>query len=38
MAERRPLYLKLVWFAGLWLMGVLALSAVAFAIKLVLGI
>lgn len=29
---------KLVWFVGLWLAGVAALSAVAFAIRLALGL
>jgi hypothetical protein len=28
---------RLMWFAGLWLAGVLAVASVGFAIKLVIG-
>lgn len=28
---------KLLWFAGLWLAGVLVVASVGFAIKLVIG-
>lgn len=31
--ERRPLHLRLAWFAGLWLAGVLTLFAVASLIR-----
>jgi hypothetical protein len=33
---RQPLRDRLLWFAGIWLASVLALSVVAYAIKLVI--
>jgi hypothetical protein len=33
---RQPLLRRLLWFAGIWLASVLALSVVAYAIKLVI--
>jgi hypothetical protein len=32
-----PLASRLLWFGGLWLMGVLAVGVVGYAIKLALG-
>jgi len=32
-----PLASRLLWFAGLWLAGVLAVAVVGYAIKLTLG-
>ena len=37
MTTENSLPKKLLWFAGLWLMGVLAVTIVGFAIKLSLG-
>ncbi|AXX99376.1 DUF2474 family protein [Profundibacter amoris] len=34
---RHSLARRLLWFAGLWLASVLVLTAVAFAIRLVIG-
>ena len=35
--KQRSLPRRLLWFAGLWLASVLALTTVAFAIRLVIG-
>ncbi len=37
MGQERSTVTKLLWFAGLWAGGVLAVSLVGFAIKLALG-
>jgi hypothetical protein len=37
MAERRPLAHRLLWFAGLWVAGVATVAAVAYGIRLWLG-
>jgi hypothetical protein len=37
MAERRPLARRLLWFAALWAAGVAAVAAVAYGIRLWLG-
>jgi hypothetical protein len=37
MADALPLARRLLWFAGLWLAGVLAVGAIALVIKLMLG-
>jgi hypothetical protein len=37
MAERRPLVHRLLWFATLWAASVAAVAAVAFGIRLWLG-
>ncbi|WP_263140492.1 DUF2474 family protein [Pseudomonas sp. RIT-PI-AD] len=34
----RPLWQRLAWFAGLWLGGVLAVTALAYLIKLGMGL
>ncbi|MEK9969490.1 MAG: DUF2474 domain-containing protein [Ferrovibrio sp.] len=36
LGERRPLWQRLLWFAGLWAGSVLALGIVGYAIRLVL--
>jgi hypothetical protein len=33
MAEGRPLRIRLLWFAGLWLAGVAAVTGVAYGIR-----
>lgn len=32
----RPIYTKLLWFAGLWVVSVLTLGIIAYGIKLVI--
>jgi hypothetical protein len=38
MAERRPLTHRLLWFAALWAAGAAAVAAVAYGIRLWLGL
>lgn len=34
--ERRPLWQRLFWFAAFWLLGVAAVGALAYAIRLII--
>jgi hypothetical protein len=38
MPEARPLRIRLLWFAGLWIAGVAAVSALAYGIRFWLGL
>ncbi|WP_462379543.1 DUF2474 family protein [Pseudomonas sp. Marseille-QA0892] len=35
---QQPLWKKLAWFAGLWLAGVLAVTVLAYGIRLMMGL
>lgn len=35
---RQPLWKRLGWFAGLWLAGVLAVTVLAYGIRLMMGL
>ncbi|WP_188983822.1 DUF2474 family protein [Pseudomonas matsuisoli] len=35
---QRPLWKRLAWFVGLWLGGVLAVSVLAYGIRLMMGL